>query len=284
MAHVNMTDLSIVICGDIRSETKTCILACQRLFPAAQIIIATWQGSDLSFLDDQTLDIIYEKDPGQIDEFGGKTINLLRATTLFHAASLKATGRHIIKIRSDFIPTKMLAWHLAHDQNLQKDTASGMIYVDNVGSSCEPFYISDFVYYGRNDVIRRFALLAFETLSDQNKRAGIRDALLPFHRRYAVKMDYNLAPAEAIGWLSGRGVFQKIPSGAKLSDLFDTHLECRKLQVGYLKYRCFVRPSRLNPFGSPQSFVRFLRAYIAPHSMVGRILNAYYIKRKKSSR
>ncbi|MDR2526684.1 MAG: WavE lipopolysaccharide synthesis family protein [Rickettsiales bacterium] len=104
---INPNDISFVIQGELKAEiTPRTIDSIRRFFPGAEIVLATYIGSDVAGLDYDKIALV--ADPGfyqHDDRLESKPNNVNRQiqTTL---AGLKAsTRKYAFKIRSDFILT-----------------------------------------------------------------------------------------------------------------------------------------------------------------------------------
>lgn len=105
---INSKDISVIVQGAInKEETPKCLQSIRKYLPEAEVILSTWEGSDVSNLD---YDILVEnKDPGTvlIDSYKSKKIynNLNRQLLSTQNGLAKATKKYALKLRSDLILT-----------------------------------------------------------------------------------------------------------------------------------------------------------------------------------
>ena len=112
MSKIKSKDISVVVQGAINSEvTPKCLESIRKYLPEAEIILSTWEGSDVVRLDYDKL--ILNKDPGGADcSRDGKGINNCNRELVSTFEGLKLANRkYALKIRSDivFINNKITA-------------------------------------------------------------------------------------------------------------------------------------------------------------------------------
>ena len=105
---IDSKDISVIVQGPInKSETPKCLKSIRKYLPDAEIILSTWEGSDVSNLDYDILVLL--EDPGTvlIEEFKHiKTFNNLNRQLVSTQAGLKkASRKYAMKLRSDLIFT-----------------------------------------------------------------------------------------------------------------------------------------------------------------------------------
>jgi hypothetical protein len=98
--------ISIVVQGAInKKETPKCLKSIRKILPNAEIILSTWEGSDVEGLDYDIL--VLNKDPGAslIEESNHKKIynNTNRQLLSTQEGLKKATRKYVMKLRSDLI-------------------------------------------------------------------------------------------------------------------------------------------------------------------------------------
>ena len=279
------TNLSIVIYGEIRPGFENCVAACLSLFPKAEIIISTWKPDDDGILysvkNSDRIQVCHPEDPGAIEEFGGKTVNILRAFRLFDCAAQLCQREFIIKIRSDFVPTKHLPTEIAKWMACDWPDDPPYFVVDYVGNTIEPFKISDFTLFSKAYHVRDFAKKAHDCLADDQVRQEMARQLSPYSHLYSQKMHKEIAPAEVIGLLAGIGAFDnQVNLNAEIGAYFQKERQWRKQNIGTFKIKSFKRPERLEIFTSYKTLFRFLRGQIRPSSLLGRCLDGIYRLRR----
>lgn len=105
---INSKDISVIVQGPIdKKETPKCLKSLRKFLPQAEIILSTWQDSDISNLDFDIL--VQSEDPGTvlIEEFKDKKNynNINRQLVTTKAGLKKATRKFAMKFRSDLILT-----------------------------------------------------------------------------------------------------------------------------------------------------------------------------------
>lgn len=105
---INSKDISVVVQGPIDSnETPKALKSVRKFFPAAELIVSTWESSDTTRLDCDVL--ILNQDPGAalLKEHNGKNMynNINRQLLSTQNGLKRATCRYAMKLRSDLIFT-----------------------------------------------------------------------------------------------------------------------------------------------------------------------------------
>ncbi len=98
-------DFSVVVQGPVGPRLTDVVASVRRVLPAAQLIVSTWQGSDVAGLDAD--DVILNEDPGSvslIDEHGVATARMMNVNRML-VSSRSGVERcerpWAIKLRSD---------------------------------------------------------------------------------------------------------------------------------------------------------------------------------------
>lgn len=160
---IDTKDISVVVQGAIDKEnTPICLKSIRKYLPDAEIILSTWEGSDVSGLDyDQ---VIFSEDPGSeiIDEIF-KTQNNVNRQIVSTKNGLKASSRiYAIKIRSDMciIGTEYLKiFNRFSKRNdfckiLKQRVVINNLYCSDPSKSELCFHISDWFFFGlREDLL-----------------------------------------------------------------------------------------------------------------------------------
>lgn len=99
---INSKDISVIVQGAINpTETKKCISSIRHNLPEAEIILSTWEGSDIGDLDYDKL--VLNQDPGAI-LITKKIFNNMNRQLLSTQNGLKvASKKYVLKLRSDLI-------------------------------------------------------------------------------------------------------------------------------------------------------------------------------------
>ena len=105
---IDSKDISVIVQGPInKKETPKCLKSIRKFLPEAEIILSTWQGTDISNLDYDIL--VLCEDPGTtlIEEFTHKKTynNMFRQLVSTNEGLKKATRKYAMKLRSDLIFT-----------------------------------------------------------------------------------------------------------------------------------------------------------------------------------
>lgn len=113
MSGINPKDFSVIIQGPVigsandtedKQLTVRCIKSIRQHLPGAEIIISTWEGHDVSYLDYDH--VVFNTDPGSIsyNDFKLKNVynnNNRQITTTYNGLKL-ATRKYAVKMRGDF--------------------------------------------------------------------------------------------------------------------------------------------------------------------------------------
>lgn len=102
------SEISVVIQGPLKPETRQCILSVMRVLPGAEIIVSTWENSDFSILDGLSGFVLLENtDPNP----NGKTyyndieksapFNLNRQIVSSYNGICAATRKYVLRMRAD---------------------------------------------------------------------------------------------------------------------------------------------------------------------------------------
>lgn len=107
---IKTEDISVVVQGAInKEETPKCLKSIRKFLPEAEIILSTWEGSDISAIDGLYDVLLLNKDPGcgyyYKNESGIKSNNLNRQLVSTREGLKKATKNYAMKIRTDIILT-----------------------------------------------------------------------------------------------------------------------------------------------------------------------------------
>lgn len=105
---IESKDISFVVQGAInKKETPKCLKSIRKYFPNAEIILSTWEDSDISDLDYDI--VVLNQDLGAviIEEFSHKIVynNMNRQLLTTKEGLKKASRKYAMKLRSDLIIT-----------------------------------------------------------------------------------------------------------------------------------------------------------------------------------
>ena len=175
---INSNEISVIVQGPVsETETLKCLKSVRRHLPEAEIILSTWEGSDISSFDGLYDILVENKDPGNalLRENAGKKLynNLNRQLLSTQEGLKKASRKYAMKLRSDMI--------LADDRFLnsfdrfQKHSENYVLFKHKI-LTCSlftrfyiycsaidkkiliPFHISDWWFFGLKEDIDKYFL------------------------------------------------------------------------------------------------------------------------------
>lgn len=173
MAKIESKDISVIVQGAInKKETIKCLNSIRKFLPEAEVILSTWEGSNVSNLGGLYDILLLNKDPGatRIEECKHRIVynNMNRQLLSTQEGLKKATRKYAMKLRSDLIFTsnKFLEYfdkfqERSGEYNLfeRKIITSTLItrYTIKSGKFYErtliPFHVSDWWLFGlRSDL------------------------------------------------------------------------------------------------------------------------------------
>lgn len=103
---IDPQDISVVVQGAIdKNLTPQCLKSIRKHLPGAEIILSTWDGSDVTGLDYDKL--VLNKDPGAYPNTtdGKRNYNLNRYLVSTQSGIKKASKKYVLKMRSDMLLT-----------------------------------------------------------------------------------------------------------------------------------------------------------------------------------
>lgn len=99
-------ELSVIVQGRIENDlTCKCLQSIRKYLPDAEIILSTWEGSDLNGLDGLFDIPVLNKDPGAVifDDKENKQNNLNRILVSTQNGINAATRKYVLRLRSDLV-------------------------------------------------------------------------------------------------------------------------------------------------------------------------------------
>ena len=158
---INSKDISVIVQGGINEYTKKSLISIRKCFPNAQIILSTWNGSNVSGLEYDK--VVFSEDPGGIviDDRSG-TINNVNRQIISTKAGIKiATRKYFLKTRTDIFWTnsKIVEYFGVFDIEYKSLHFKNRLLVCNYYTRNPrvlpiPFHISDWIVFGTSqDVI-----------------------------------------------------------------------------------------------------------------------------------
>lgn len=179
---IKSEDISVVVQGAIdKVNTPKCLKSIRKILPRAEIVLSTWEKSDVNGLDYDIL--VLNKDPGGVKhDFAVYNLNcsmnnLNRQILSTQNGIKKAHKKYVLKLRSDLIleNKKFLNfWNLFPVRNKKYALFHHRLVCSTIYSreySCQsgngfptPFHPSDFWFFGeKNDIIDYFAKCPLQT-------------------------------------------------------------------------------------------------------------------------
>lgn len=168
------SDISVVVQGAVSpTQTPKCLQSIREILPEAEIILSTWENSNVEGLDVDIL--ILNKDPGGVlvDSYKSKTIyNNLNRQLLSTKEGLKhVTRKYTLKLRSDLILTNknFLEMFEKFDKRIddyklfEHKVLVPMLFTRyNIKLCCSkkrykiPFHVSDWWFFGLSSDIKKY--------------------------------------------------------------------------------------------------------------------------------
>jgi len=160
-------EISFVVQGAVDQEsTPICIMSIRKHFPASQIILSTWEGSNTTGLDYDK--VIVNKDPGGfVDKKNKRCYNNVNRQIVSSFNGLKEVQtEYAVKIRSDLMLTSNR--FVKFFGKYQRRTEDFKIFENRIITYCftskfslgmeiTPFCISDWFYFGKSsDLVKLF--------------------------------------------------------------------------------------------------------------------------------
>lgn len=155
--------ISVVVQGQIDAlNTPLCLQAIRSNLPSAEIILSTWENSDLT---DLTFDkVAFSKDPGAVvvDEVVGTLNNVNRQLVTTKAGLAAATRPYILKTRTDILIENgdFLKYYEKYSavpsEYLQNRLLICNYYTRNPRIFRTCFHPSDWILFGRAEDVRAY--------------------------------------------------------------------------------------------------------------------------------
>lgn len=155
--NIDTKDISVVVQGAIdKVNTPICLKSIRKYLPGAEIILSTWEGSEVDGLDYDIL--VLNEDPGNYicDEVYKVYNNVNRQIVSTKNGLKKATKKYAIKIRSDMeiIGTGFLNYFGKFKKRceeckiLKERVIINNLYCANPLKTNFLFHVSDWVFFG----------------------------------------------------------------------------------------------------------------------------------------
>lgn len=102
---IKSKDISVIVQGVVNNDTHTLLKSIRKNLLFSQIILSTWEGSDVSRNSGLYDILVLNKDPGAVifDDKENKSNNLNRILVSSQNGIAKATRKYVLRLRSDLI-------------------------------------------------------------------------------------------------------------------------------------------------------------------------------------
>lgn len=169
MSAIKYNDISVVVQGAVhdKDSTKKCLNSVRKYLPDAEIILSTWEGSDVSDLEYDK--VVYSKDPGCYfcDDLLNVPLNLNRQIVSTQNGLKEASRKYVLKLRTDFYLLNdnfLKYWDKFSLQNDEYRLFSHRLIVSSIYSreysytTKRPilFHPSDFFIFGLNEDMKKY--------------------------------------------------------------------------------------------------------------------------------
>lgn len=276
LTNIKSEDISVVVQGQIhKNRTEKCLKSIRQQLPNTQIILSTWEGSNINGLDFDVL--ILNKDPGSVQQkkFTSKVQlnNMNRMVLSTNKGLEKAERKYTLKLRTDCFlsntnflqmfdcfPSRAEKYKL-FEHRILASTLFSKYAVNEHNKQIEiPFHVSDWWFFGLTSDVKKLLLPSelveepyfsnyFEYPENADKKSVFK------------KFDWRWSPEQHIGY----SCFSKYYDGIMMEDCSDiseeinqiSHLclannfiflEYKQSGIHNLKYPC----SRYEPFAGDQ--------------------------------
>jgi len=229
---INSNEISVIVQGAVnRERTKKTLVSIRKNLPDAEIILSTWEGSNVEGLEYDVL--ILNKDPGAVLQKKGKKkkfySNINRMIFSTNNGIKKAERKYILKLRSDAsvdstafleafdkFPERCDRYKLFNHRILASTLFSKFSLNNKLVKSELPFHVSDWWFFGLAEDVKKLLLSAelveepyfsnyFEYPDNQNKNS--------IYELY----DWKFAPEQYIGY----SCFSKYYDDIRMDDCSD---------------------------------------------------------------
>ncbi len=164
-------DISIVITGIVENTTKQTLRSIKKYIPKSEIILSTWENSDLTDVKGLYDKLVLNKDPKAVifDDKEKKQNNLNRILVSSQNGIKAATRKYVLRLRSDLILKNNNVLKLADDfkvRNPEKSLFKQRIFAYDIFSikynikktirQRMLFHVSDWCYFGLKEDLEEF--------------------------------------------------------------------------------------------------------------------------------
>ena len=159
-----LSEISVVIQGAIDKNITFYVLhSIRKLFPNGEVILSTWEGSDVSGLNFDK--VVFSKDPGYVilDEVGNVPNNINRQIVSTRKGLEQASNPYCLKIRTDVLLenidflNEFNKWDkIAPPLHVKNRILICNYYTRNPRIYPLPFHPSDWVLFGTTEDLRKY--------------------------------------------------------------------------------------------------------------------------------
>jgi hypothetical protein len=159
---IKSEEISVVIQGGVNPKlTRECINSVRKIHPKSEVILSTWQGSNLDSIDLAKVDLVHLSDDpgGRVYSVDGHFNNVARQITSTLEGLKKAKRKYAFKVRSDIILKGKI--HLAYFDRFKEYNERFKIFDKRIlicsNYTLNPencpilFHPSDWVSFGQTD-------------------------------------------------------------------------------------------------------------------------------------
>jgi WavE lipopolysaccharide synthesis len=172
---IHPSEITVVMQGDIRSETISAIRSVRHLLPNSRLILSTFNTEDTASIADEVDDVILSDDPGAMPSFVKTDIllvnNVNRQLTTSKAGLDLVRTAYAVKMRTDCVLhnancVDLLERFSTSNADPEILLVSSFFTRHPYGLACYLFHVSDWFVCGRSDRVRQFFSAPLMTLDD----------------------------------------------------------------------------------------------------------------------
>ena len=190
---VTSNEISIVVQGPIvPGVTRDVLQSVRKALPGGEIILSTWQESDVAGLEYDKM--VFSKDPGAViqDTLGETSNNINRQIVTSQSGLKQVTRQYVLKLRSDILLCSASflkefgKWdQVAPPLHVKSRMLVCSYYTRDPRVFPLPFHPSDWILFGYTEDVRRYFSTPLEAIEEiqwfrthSRKRPGFYAALL----------------------------------------------------------------------------------------------------------
>jgi len=228
MTKIQSRDISVVIQGAInRTYTEKCIVSIRKFLPDAEIILSTWENSDIFGFDCDK--ILLNKDPGfSCDDYDNKRpLNINRWIVSSSEGVKASTRKYVLKTRTDteLVSTGFLDYWDSYSKREENYIISKhkilipspytLRFLGDGGKYPiipTPFHISDWYCFGlREDILKLVSCPLIENINEFARYYENRRFLVPYNTWWWMNnWMRKFAPEQYIGLYFAKQKFPEI--------------------------------------------------------------------------